>query len=207
MRRYSKDENFVCYECNDESEEHVEENPNATFVIEKSNDNPDEFQSDFESEISKENHDKEDVPLEDESSAHDDTSQDSIDLGEITIDGLPCAGLVFGYAQSEVEVTPPKCEVCERLFETNAELSKHMDDMHFNSCPICEKTFYRTVEKQNHIQENHSSSLEEEQNFGMNIERQSTLLRTENINKLFIQFTGDANETIRDLRKRRKGAK
>ena len=79
--------------------------------------------------------------------------------------------------------------------------------MHFNSCPICEKTFYRTVEKQNHIQENHSSSLEEEQNFGMNIERQSTLLRTENVNKLFIQFTGDANETIRDLRKRRKGAK
>ena len=184
MRRYSKDENFVCHECKDESEEHVDENLNATYVIERSNDTPDTFQSDFESEISEENHDQENVPVDDESSAHDDTNQESItradefhidfeseineenhdkeevpvdnessthddtsqksiDWGELTIDGLPCEGLIFEYVQSEAEVTPPKCEVCERLFGTNTELSKHNDDMHFNSCPICEKTFYR----------------------------------------------------------------
>ena len=91
---------------------------------------------------------------------------------------------MFEYAQSEAEVTTPKCEVCERIFGTKAELSKHMDDVHFNSCPICEKTFYRSIEKQNHIRENHSSSFEEEtilseQNFCVNIKRQSTLLRTD----------------------------
>ena len=157
MRRFSKDDNFICCDCKEHADEKKDDskdssgssktsNLNKTFVI------PDHGQEELISSFN--NQDDDDRDLEDELNEegldidnHTKGGEESINLADYTINGEQCEGLVFRILESPVTEDQVRCEVCAKTFQGKEVLKMHMDEMHFNACPICEKSFYRSVDK------------------------------------------------------------
>ena len=144
-------------------------------------------------------------------SAVDGNSRDgmeSINYADYTINGHQIEGLVFRNLETpNTEI----CDVCERLFQSKEALVKHMDEVHWNpctyKCDICEKTFLSKEDLGKHMPEQHNQSIPSEESFIVHIQRQSTLLGHGRMSKVNVQFTGDVLEPIKDMKKRRKGAR
>ena len=133
-------------------------------------------------------------PVRDDLSSKTNDSSGTIDSSRTTSDGSRAA-----------------CPACFEVFNCKEVLTKHLDEIHFDPCPICERVFYRSVEKRAHIANDHDQSLNNsnvsEQNFHMNIQRQSTLNKTKEVSKINVQYIGDICSTIKDMKKRRMGNK
>ena len=91
-------------------------------------------------------------------------------------------------------------------------LKKHIDVMHFDPCPICETAFSRSVDKRAHIAAHHNEMMNDlnpsEENFQSNIQRQSTLINEEEHGTTVrVQFVGKVLDSIKDMKKRRRGTK
>ena len=213
MKKYSRDENFVCFLCSEESQEPRNEESEST--------------SDPENE-------------EVEATASDRPDQILEDTDEfyrnLTIDGFQCDGLVFETVGAPEEVSDNDtsteleqqcihcsfetdtekrmhfhmisahrcimCHVCAKTFTTEEEMKEHIDEVHYNPCTICERVFLRSLEKKDHIEQDHR----EEGEFRSNIQRQSTAVRSRSFSKIAVEFVADV-ESIKDLKKkRRKGS-
>ena len=144
-------------------------------------------------------------------SAVDGNSRDgmeSVNYADYTINGHQIEGLVFRNLETpNTEI----CDVCDRLFQSQEALMKHMDEVHGNpctyKCDICEKTFLSKEALGKHMLEQHSQSIPSEESFIVHIQRQSTLLGHGRMNKVNVQFTGEVLEPIKDMKKRRKGTR
>ena len=137
--------------------------------------------------------------------------QNSVDWNDATIDGVPCNGLIYELVQTQsnekdvtaVETENFECEVCNDIFESMDILQKHIYSMHYEGCLICEKAFLRSIDKRKHIQEDHMDEISENQ-FGQNIERQSTLIPKSTSSTLKVKFVGQAEDQIKNKMKRKR---
>ena len=133
---------------------------------------------------------------------------ESVNYADYTINGHQIEGLVFrNLERPNTEI----CDVCDRLFQSQEALMKHMDEVHGNpctyKCDICEKTFLSKEALGKHMPEQHNQSIPSEESFIVHIQRQSTLLGHGRMSKVNVQFTGEVLETIKDMKKRRKGTR
>ena len=124
MRRFSKDDNFICCDCKEDADENKDDSKeisgssnksisNKTFVI--PNHDREELISSFN------NHDDDDRDMEYESEEerldidiHTKGFEDSINLADYKINGEKCEGLIFRILESPVTVDQVKCEICTK---------------------------------------------------------------------------------------------
>jgi hypothetical protein len=175
MKQYAKDKNFVCYKCANESEEPAEVSHEASLDNDQTDVdivNTDEGTviSDSSHEASKE-YDTTDDDLDVVDTADGtNTINKSIDFANLTIDGVPCAGLIFEAIGNPQEVSNDaftsvdtvvdseqvctrelrKCSNCSFRTRDKSQMKLHKE-IEQVPCHVCFQTFKTKQEMLKHI--------------------------------------------------------